>query len=75
MGQLFQVLFEAENDGDLMHGFTENYIKVKAAYDPAKVNEIVPVKITGVANDGICLVTEDLSRYEKVYGHISADQH
>lgn len=75
VGQLFQVLFEAENDGDLMHGFTENYIKVKAAYDPAKVNEIVPVKITGVANDGICLVTEDLSRYEKVYGHISADQH
>lgn len=75
VGQLFQVLFEAENDGEQMYGFTENYIKVKAAYDPAKVNEIVPVKITGVANDGICLVAEDFSRYEKVYGHISADQH
>jgi threonylcarbamoyladenosine tRNA methylthiotransferase MtaB len=36
------VLWEAQSDGTLMHGFTDNYIKVKTTYDEALVNTIAP---------------------------------
>lgn len=52
------VLFEMEKDGDFMSGFTENYIKVKAKYDPLKVNEAVQVKLEAVDTDGVMLVSE-----------------
>lgn len=53
IGKFSKVLFEAENDGSFMHGFTENYIKVKMLYDPQYVNEIKEVKLTGVDESGI----------------------
>lgn len=34
------VLWEAEQNGSFMYGFTDNYIKVKTLYDPLLVNEI-----------------------------------
>lgn len=34
------VLWEAEQNGKFMYGFTDNYIKVKTDYDPLLVNEI-----------------------------------
>jgi len=40
IGKTMKVLWEIENDGDVMFGFTENYIRVRTAYDPALVNEI-----------------------------------
>jgi threonylcarbamoyladenosine tRNA methylthiotransferase MtaB len=36
------VLWEAQTDGTLLHGFTDNYIKVKTKYDEALVNTITP---------------------------------
>jgi threonylcarbamoyladenosine tRNA methylthiotransferase MtaB len=53
LGKTFTVLFEAENDGGNMYGFTENYIKVVAPYDPMYVNELQPVKLTGMNADGL----------------------
>ncbi|GAB1449705.1 tRNA (N(6)-L-threonylcarbamoyladenosine(37)-C(2))-methylthiotransferase MtaB [Bacteroidota bacterium] len=49
----FKVLWEAENDGNTMYGFTENYIKVKTDYDPMLVNEITPVKLKTIDEEGI----------------------
>lgn len=49
----FKVLWEAENDGNTMYGFTENYIKVKTDYDPMLVNEITPVKLKNIDEEGI----------------------
>ena len=44
-GKIAKVLFEhTEHDG-VMYGFTENYVKVQAPYDEAKVNEIVTVTL------------------------------
>lgn len=40
IGKTYQVLFEAEQYKGFMHGFTDNYIKVKVAYDPLLVNEM-----------------------------------
>jgi len=49
----FPVLWEIENDNDVMYGFTPNYIKVKTTYDPMLVNEIVNVQLTGIDEDMI----------------------
>ncbi len=53
LGRSYPVLWEAENDGEIMYGFTPNYIKVKTAYDPALVNEIIPAKLNGIDADMI----------------------
>ncbi len=46
-----QVLFESDNKNGMMHGFTENYIKVKTAFDPALVNEIRSVRLEKLDGD------------------------
>ncbi len=48
----FPVLFEADNKNGIMHGFTNNYVKVKTAYDPELINRTVQVKLQGVDTDG-----------------------
>lgn len=51
-GSRHTVLFEAEEKGGWMFGFTENYIKVRTAYDPLLINELVEVELTTVNPDG-----------------------
>ena len=46
------VLFENDIDNGKMHGFTENYIRVSAKYDPMMINEVQRVKITGIDEKG-----------------------
>ena len=48
-----EVLFEAEEEMGIMYGFTENYVKVKTAYNADLVNQIVPVKLNQIDRDGI----------------------
>ncbi len=40
-GQKRAVLFEGAAKNDLMEGYTDNYIKVKTAFDPKRVNQII----------------------------------
>ncbi|MDZ4758347.1 MAG: tRNA (N(6)-L-threonylcarbamoyladenosine(37)-C(2))-methylthiotransferase MtaB [Bacteroidota bacterium] len=47
------VLFEQEVKDGLMHGFTDNYIKVSTPYDPLLVNELVDCKLENVNEDMI----------------------
>lgn len=42
-----KVLFEQTRRGQKMHGFTENYIKLYADYDPRYVNRILDVEVGG----------------------------
>jgi threonylcarbamoyladenosine tRNA methylthiotransferase MtaB len=55
LGKTFNVLFEAEQDGSFMHGFTDNYIKVKTTYDPLLVNEVTEVELVQITDDGTVL--------------------
>jgi threonylcarbamoyladenosine tRNA methylthiotransferase MtaB len=48
----FNVLFESENDGGMMYGFTENYVKVQIPYDPLMINEIKNFKIVRINQFG-----------------------
>lgn len=45
IGKEAKVLFEQEEKGEFMYGFTENYVKVCFPYDPLLVNEVVDVVI------------------------------
>ncbi len=53
IGKTFHVLFESENDGSVMQGFTENYVKVVFPYDPVLINEIQKVKLKHINTDGL----------------------
>jgi threonylcarbamoyladenosine tRNA methylthiotransferase MtaB len=53
-----EVLFEGDIKDGFMHGFTRNYVKVKAKYDPVLVNEIRTVHLTQISPDGDVEITE-----------------
>lgn len=46
LGKEAQVIFENDIEDGKMHGFTENYIRVAAKYDPMLLNEVKRVKLT-----------------------------
>ncbi|SEC54919.1 threonylcarbamoyladenosine tRNA methylthiotransferase MtaB [Maribacter dokdonensis] len=53
LGNDLTVLFEGENKEGYIHGFTENYVKVKSPWNPALVNTLHKVKLTEIDNDGL----------------------
>lgn len=58
IGTHAQVLFEDDQKNGFMHGFTKNYVKVKAKYDPLMVNELKNVKLVAITADGEVEVAE-----------------
>ena len=56
------MLFEHENHGGFMKGFSSNYVRIKALYNSQIINKFVTVKITEV-DDNIC-TAENLSNNE-----------
>ncbi|MFK7048707.1 tRNA (N(6)-L-threonylcarbamoyladenosine(37)-C(2))-methylthiotransferase MtaB [Flavobacterium columnare] len=46
------VLFEGENKEGYIHGFTENYVKVKTPWNPELVNTLRQVKLSKIDEDG-----------------------
>jgi len=58
IGSNAEVLFEADQKSGFMHGFTKNYVKVRAKYDPVMVNELKAVKLLEITADGEVEVTE-----------------
>jgi threonylcarbamoyladenosine tRNA methylthiotransferase MtaB len=58
IGSNAKVLFENDIEEGRMHGFTENYIRVTAVYDPIRINEIVPVTINSINSNNLAEVDE-----------------
>ncbi|MDA9907223.1 tRNA (N(6)-L-threonylcarbamoyladenosine(37)-C(2))-methylthiotransferase MtaB [Flavobacteriaceae bacterium] len=50
---LHSVLFESENKKGYINGFTENYVKVKAPWNPILVNTKQEVTLTKIDDDGL----------------------
>ena len=46
------VLFESENKEGYIHGFTENYVKVKTPWNPELVNTLCEINLTRIDEDG-----------------------
>ena len=53
LGNTFSVLFEGENKEGYIHGFTENYVKVKMPWNPEYVNTLHQVTLTEIDEDGL----------------------
>ncbi len=56
LGKTKTVLFEGEDKEGLMHGFTENYVKVAVPFDASLVNQLVEVELEAIRNDGCVAV-------------------
>jgi threonylcarbamoyladenosine tRNA methylthiotransferase MtaB len=53
LGNKLTVLFENENKQGYIHGFTENYVKVKCPWNPELINTLHEIKLTEIDEDGI----------------------
>ncbi len=53
LGNTLSVLFEGENKEGYIHGFTENYVKVKTPWNPELVNTIHSIRLTKIDEDGL----------------------
>lgn len=65
LGKTFTVLFEEDVENGKIHGFTENYIRVAAKYDPMLINELKLVTLDRINEDGNVEVREPEIVYEK----------
>ncbi len=52
------VLFENKVEDGLMTGFTSNYVKVTAKYDPIAINELTQVQLIDINPDGNVTIEE-----------------
>ncbi len=48
-----QVLYEGENKGGYIQGFTENYIRIKTPWDPDLVNSFAKIELDRIDEDGL----------------------
>ncbi len=53
LGTVHTVLFEGGNKEGYIQGFTENYVKVKAPWDPKLVNTLHRIVLRTIASDGV----------------------
>lgn len=53
LGKTRTVLFEGENKEGYIHGFTENYVKVKTPWNPELVNTLHKIALTDIDYDGL----------------------
>lgn len=58
LGETRTVLFEGDNKEGFMHGFTDNYVKVKTPFNAALINQLKPVVLKQLDADGSVLIEE-----------------
>lgn len=60
LGTTHTVLFEGENKHGYINGFTENYVKVKAPWNPELVNTLKEITLTEIDEDGLVRFEEKI---------------
>jgi threonylcarbamoyladenosine tRNA methylthiotransferase MtaB len=65
LGTEQDVLFEAEDNEGYMTGFTSNYIKVTAKYDPLLINDIKRIKLSAINPEMLV----DIENLEVILSH------
>lgn len=58
LGKEAIVLFENDVENGMMHGFTQNYVRVTAKYDPILINEMKKVRLVAINEKGFVEVEE-----------------
>lgn len=57
LGKVKTVLFESENKEGYIHGFTENYVKVKMPWNPEYCNTLQQVTLLEIDADGLVRIS------------------
>ncbi len=57
MGTTREALFEEKNENGMMEGYTENYVRVSAKYDPLLIGDVKDV-LVGPMENGVCVALE-----------------
>lgn len=60
IGLTASVLWEEKKTDGMMHGFTDNYIRVQHVYDASFVNQITKVKLGDLTEDNLALNSIDI---------------
>ena len=63
IGKDFTVLFEEDIENGMMQGFTENYVRVTAKYDPLLINETKLVSLNSI-NENMLVEVEEVDVFE-----------
>ena len=63
IGKNFTVLFEEDIENGMMQGFTENYVRVTAKYDPLLINETKLVSLLSI-NENMLAEVEEIDIFE-----------
>jgi len=58
LGTTRKVLFEADSKDNVMHGFTDNYIKIKTGYNSELINQLQELELISLDSDGSVLVAK-----------------
>lgn len=58
LGRTVNVLFENDLEHGLMHGFTENYVRVATRYDPLLINTVKSMRLTSLNEKGLAEAEE-----------------
>ncbi len=56
MGEVSPVLLEKSRTDGMLHGFTDNYVKVAFAAEDSWVNHLVEMTLGDVGEDGLVMV-------------------
>ena len=68
LGKTATVLFEDDVQDGHMHGFTENYLRIAAKYDPMLINELKTVQLIAINEKGLVEVKEVVPSLDQVIG-------
>ena len=60
LGNTLSVLWEGENKGGYITGFTQNYVRVKTFWNPELVNTIQTVTLKDIGEDGLVRIEEEV---------------
>ena len=63
IGKDFTVLLEEDIENGMMQGFTENYVRVTAKYDPLLINEMKLVSLISI-NENMLVEVEEIDVFE-----------
>ena len=63
IGKEFTVLFEEDIENGMMQGFTENYVRITAKYDPLLINETKLVLLSSI-NENMLVEVEEVDVFE-----------
>lgn len=68
LGKNFSVLFEEDVEDGLMQGFTENYVRVVAKYDPLLINETKKVSLISI-NENMLVEVDEAHEAEPAFAY------